>query len=249
MSIDGSGQIYQTLITNDGSKSVLLLYQSVTKFRGQTLLVFQMVTEEHDAYTSQYTLRGFLRLGAPSPDQVVTDDSEALLLATTLAFKDRRLEAYFETCFIQASSSEKISDNICIIRIDIAYLIHAVTKWACFSGVSPATEYFFVRCIGLLTSVQTILELRELCTHIFQMSLTQRKLTQPSESGNYPNGYFCPEFGTRLMTYSKRLMCWTTIMPYLFYGNNKEKFNESCVSTSARSESYFRALKISVLQR
>lgn len=56
ISIDATGSITKPLLTTDGSKSVIFLYQAVTGYNGKVLPLFQMLSEKHDANTLCYVL-------------------------------------------------------------------------------------------------------------------------------------------------------------------------------------------------
>lgn len=62
----------------DGSKSVVLLNKAVADYNGNTLPIFQLLSEKHDTNTLSYWIREWLRSGVHKPKQIVTYDSAAL---------------------------------------------------------------------------------------------------------------------------------------------------------------------------
>lgn len=109
-----------------------------------------MLSEKHEAEFIEYWIRTWLRSGAMKPAKAVSDYSRALLLAMCLAFNNITLKSYIQRCFahIKKSLPVKISTHI---RVDVAHLIHLVSRWKCFKLISHLeVKQFFLRCVALM---------------------------------------------------------------------------------------------------
>ncbi|RVE40187.1 hypothetical protein evm_015163, partial [Chilo suppressalis] len=269
ISVDATGSLIKQIPKPDGSKNIVYLYQAVCGFRKKILPLFQMISEKHDTNTLTYWIREWLRSGGSSPKQVVTDYSLALLNATCLAFNDMSLKSYVENCIIMDTKtlSTRINPPRCLIRIDIAHLIKLVTRWSCFHHESPEKKDFYLRCIGLLTMCTGIDD----CVHIDESLLEifddfdqeveigsngaidriLRKIEVNSQSvmsEGRLNPYYCANFGSKLLKLAKHFVLWTAVMigddfQYVTLAELTDKKRPQLVSTSARSEEYFRELK------
>lgn len=116
-----------------------------------------MVSEKHDTNILTYWLREWLRLGAATPKEVVTDYSFALINAVILAFNNCDLSTYVERCIDVLCNNDGANIPNCILRIDIAHLIKAVCGWKCCRDKYVQIENFFVRYIGILRGHRTLL--------------------------------------------------------------------------------------------
>lgn len=91
----------------------------------------------------------WLRLGGSVPNEFTVDMSFALLNAGARAFANQpSLDLYIETLFkfhISHTSSADVPNTF--IRIDIAHLIHNITRSTALHNVRPKVKEFFVRCV------------------------------------------------------------------------------------------------------
>lgn len=156
INIDATGQVVRRLSPIDGSNNILFLYQVVGEINGETAPSFQMISTKHDTNMIQYFLRETTRSGAPKPRQVTSDYAVALLNAASLAYNEMSLNRYLSSCFKQATSASQSSEKMCLIRLDIAHLIHAVSKWPSLKKCAASIKNFYIRCIGLLSKSVTV---------------------------------------------------------------------------------------------
>lgn len=173
ISIDATGSFTRSIQNCDGSKSPVFLYQAVCTFRGCILPILQMSSARQDANFIQFSLKDWLRKGGRIPDEVVTDRSLALINGIVNAFHNKSLSEYLDICMQQASSTEPIdpTEKLCLVRIDIAHLIHSVCKWPCIVKTNRAAKDFFVRSVGLLARASSISSFVRLYTMILTVAL------------------------------------------------------------------------------
>lgn len=149
--IDATGGVVKKFRDGKNKKtSEIFLYQIVINFNHTTQSVYQMLSEEHDAYIITFWLQRWLRLNAKAPREVVCDGSRALLNAISLAFNQRSLSEYINICYENAKNGTQI-DSITYIRLDTAHFIHAVSRWKCWTSVlHPKIKSFYLYCVALL---------------------------------------------------------------------------------------------------
>lgn len=132
-----------------------------------------MISEKHDTNILTYWFREWLRSGAATPKEVVTDYSFALINAVTLAFNNCDLNTYVERCMNMLYDNDVTSIPNCVLRIDIAHLIKAVCGWKCFKDKHVRIKDFFVRCIGILSQAITIDTFSQICTDTLTVAFSE----------------------------------------------------------------------------
>ncbi|XP_077257738.1 uncharacterized protein LOC143894932 [Temnothorax americanus] len=81
----------------------------------------------------------------------------------SLAFNNQTIKSYVADQFAIVSGTSQISKFSTYIRVDVAHLIHAVSRWKCFEKVNHACiREFFIRCVALMVDAETFEEFREL---------------------------------------------------------------------------------------
>lgn len=148
--IDATGGAAKKFDYNNNRTSAIFLYEIVINFFGTSVSVFQVLSEVHDADYITVWLKKWLREVKLPPHEVVSDGSRALLNAVSLAFNNRSLSDYNESCFNNIKGITTIQPNT-YIRMDTAHFIHAVSLWKCWKSVTHKNvKSFYLYCIALL---------------------------------------------------------------------------------------------------
>lgn len=174
ISIDATGSLVKQITNPAGERRVVYLYQVVCSYRRKILPLFLWISEKHDTNTLTYCIREWLRLGGSCPKQVVTDNSLALLNATSLAFNNNDLKSYVENCVVFGKSSDSFSIQRprTVIRIDIAHLMKLVAGWSCFKHESPHKKDFYLRYVGLLSICTKVDNFIKICTDVLSLAFS-----------------------------------------------------------------------------
>ncbi|XP_071580612.1 uncharacterized protein [Temnothorax nylanderi] len=164
INIDTTGSIVRTIKqSNNTETGHMFLSAIVINFDNTTLIVSQMLSERQTTEFIEYWLRTWIRNGAHKPKEAVSDYSRALLSAMSLAFNNQTIKSYVADQFAIVSGTNQISKFSTYIRVDVAHLIHAVSRWKCFEKVNHACiREFFIRCVALMVDAETFEEFREL---------------------------------------------------------------------------------------
>lgn len=116
--IDATGRVVRNVTRPDGTISGhIFLYAVVIYWNEQQIIVYQMLSESHDALHIGNWLRYWLFLGAPPPKEATSDDGKAIIIAEINAFTQyKTITEYSNACFL----GKKVP---CFIRIDNAHFI------------------------------------------------------------------------------------------------------------------------------
>lgn len=166
INIDTTGSIIRTIKRSDNTETGhMFLSAIVINFDNTTLIINQMISERHTTEFIEYWLRTWIRNCAHKPKEAISDYSRALLSAMSLALNNQTIKSYIVDQFAAVfhDTESQISRPNTYIRVDVAHLIHAVSRWKCFEKVNHAcTREFFIRCIALMVNAETFKEFKEL---------------------------------------------------------------------------------------
>jgi len=115
--------------------------------------VSQMISERRDSTTISFCLDLWIKSGASSPNEAVSDYSKGLLGAMCRSFCSSDLRTYVFKCFLNLHGS--ICDiPPCFIGIDISHMIKLFCRLKILNGIrNKRLKVFYVRkCRLLLTS-------------------------------------------------------------------------------------------------
>lgn len=100
MTIDATGSLCKKIKYSHGKSSHIFLYQCMSVTTHGSMPVFQMLSAEHDTVAITSWLLKILSQGIPTPQMVVCDFSQALLISISIAFAHKRnLREYMQTCY------------------------------------------------------------------------------------------------------------------------------------------------------
>ncbi|KAE8740771.1 hypothetical protein FOCC_FOCC013716 [Frankliniella occidentalis] len=171
MAIDATGSLVRKVETCTGMKSPhIFLYEAVIQAGDQQLPVCQMLSARQDASIIQFWIREFMRQGARSPDEIVVDNSKALINAVVVTFCGcYSLDDYYNRCFsvlTDDSLSETEAFNellpLSYLRLDVAHLFGGAAKWDVWKvEATKRLKTFFLMCLGLLVYETTAVGFRD----------------------------------------------------------------------------------------
>lgn len=172
ISIDASGRFVQTVSSYGIESSNIFLYVIVTNFEGKVIPLAQMLSAKHHSLFIKKWLQQWLESGATPPTEIVTDNSAALQNAVCMAFNKLNYHAYLSYC-LQLLLRHHCELLPCFIRMDIAHLIKAVTRWKCFQDKQPIVKDFFTKCVGYMSNISEIQLFEECLTAVLIISNSQ----------------------------------------------------------------------------
>lgn len=145
-----------------------------------------MLSERHNANAIYYWLAEWTRMGAKIPNEVVMDDSAALISATCRAFgKENSIAVYVNKAFGYLKGDDNKKPN-CLIRIDVAHLTNLIRKWPEITSLRAKTKEFFIRCILFIAKANSIEEVEEILNSIIIVALSE------TEGKSYSTGEETP---------------------------------------------------------
>lgn len=184
ISIDATGGVVQRINRPNDGNSAVFLYTVVSHINDLIIPVAQMVSEKHDANFIGYWLQEWIRKGAKIPKSVIVDRSKALENATAKAFNNVTFSMYNNFCImLLLGEIRNLSFLKCWIRNDIAHILKSLTMWKCFKkNENKRLKYFFMLCLGYLTTVENFDEFSETVKSILKLALTPLDTVETRES-------------------------------------------------------------------
>lgn len=165
IAIDATGSLVRKVkLPNGRSTGHIFLYAIVINFAKKTVPVFQMLSETHVTEFIEYFLKQWLRRGAPKPRETVCDYSRALLSGLCLAFNNETIKSYVDSLFLKLLEGLPMGDKT-RIRVDVAHLVHLVSRWKCFTICKHReVKEFYVRCVARMIETTTLAEFDRIFT-------------------------------------------------------------------------------------
>ncbi len=177
VSFDATGSVVRKLQRPNGKSGHIFLYQGVVAGgESSSVPVVQMLSERHDVNAITHWLTEWIRAGAPTPKEVVSDFSLALLGALVKAFTSHPdLKTYINECCGVLLGRQSAKVPPCFVRVDVAHCIKMICRWDCLKKKTHRIKDFFVRSIAQLLMSQSMDDARELlrCITIVALSETE----------------------------------------------------------------------------
>lgn len=156
VSIDATGSVIKKISRPGGDNHHILLTVVLSNINNTIVPLAQVISERNDTNFLKFWLTDWLKSGAKIPRKITLDRGRALLNAVSLAFNQVSYTDYNDYCLIlinNKGSRDKLKTQI---KIDIAHLIHCVTRWKCFEKSSSAAKSLFTRCIGYMSTLDRL---------------------------------------------------------------------------------------------
>ena len=131
ISIDATGGVVQPPSRLGNKQKPIFLYQAVVTSSAGQFPVVQMLSSRHTAFYITNWLKLWVLSGARIPQEVVCDESRALLSACAQAFTNTpTLQLYITACYELLTSTESPQRPATYLRMNYAHLMNAVRKWS-----------------------------------------------------------------------------------------------------------------------
>ena len=152
LSLNSTGSV-TFKIKRDGDSSHVFLSVLLTYIGEMIVPLTQCMSERNDTAFINFWLQSWLQSGADFPTEIVTDMGKALQNGACLAFNSLKFSDHNDEC-LQILLDKEIHGKLNTqLRTDIAHLIHAMTRWPCFSTCSKLPRLLFRKCVGYMTTI------------------------------------------------------------------------------------------------
>ncbi len=175
VSFDATGSVVRKLQRPNGMSGHVFLYQGILAGdECSSVPVVQMLSERHDVNAITHWLTEWIRAGAPTPKEVVSDFSLALLGALVKAFTPHPdLKTYINVCCGVLLGKQSAKVPPCFVRVDVAHCIKMICQWDCLKKKTHRIKDFFVRSMAQLLKSQSMDDAKELLHSITIVALSE----------------------------------------------------------------------------
>ena len=159
VSIDATGGLVTKININNNKSSHVFFYSVVINVNGKIIPLAQMISAIQNTNVVKYWLRFWSKQALFLPNEVITDDSMALLNAVSLAFNNAHYMQYLDDCLNFLLGNLKDLSYKCYVRLDRAHLVKSVTQWKVLKpkrGQIRNVKDFFVRSIAFCINIETL---------------------------------------------------------------------------------------------
>lgn len=146
-----------------------MLYSIVMQGTTSNKPVYHMVTQTHTSSQIIRMLKSFMSLQHrdKSPDEVVIDESAALMLACVQAFTSfNSVNEYLNHCY-ECLEKEEMSKQT-LIRIDRSHVIKSIMRNTKLKKLGGAKTVFYRRAIGYILQLESFDEALEFMEELFR---------------------------------------------------------------------------------
>lgn len=199
ISMDATGG----LVSNDGMlpytesgkkislPHIFLYLICVKNENGKSIPVAQMLSAQQDTKKINYFLERFSE-EFQCPDEVVVDDSAALLKSCANVFgRCINIDEYLGKCFNVLDIGDIQRLPKCFIRLDVAHFVKNLHKSKVFSDVGYQVKHFYLSIIGGILQTSSFDAIREIIRHMLIIA------NYPLE-GTLCDGYVLPTAESRI---------------------------------------------------
>lgn len=151
----------------DAYKSIFL-YEIYFKSDEVNFPIFHFLSQRHTSDFIQYMLASFKHycFGKKNPDEIVMDNSSALLLASVQCFTScKTMHGYLDCCF--GALFENKPPPECFIRTDRAHNVKLIKTMKCFEGYGKKKRKLIQRVLGTLILTNDIKKAEEIIVELF----------------------------------------------------------------------------------
>lgn len=172
ITIDATGSFFHPIKLPDGSTLTKRLFLYVCMLTSKTIksqAIFQMIADTHTADSISSWLKRWYKEIHTAPNEVVTDDSSALIAANVDAFTTSiTVKNYLRQSFLVL---RKLSVNLpeVFLRLDTSHFIKNVYNLPCFQNVDTPIKMFFIRCILLIKRSESFDEVKMIVSNMVKI--------------------------------------------------------------------------------
>ncbi len=225
VSFDATGSVVRKLQRPNGMSGHVSLYQGVLAGdECSSVPVVQMLSERHDVNAITHWLTEWIRAGAPTTKEVVSDFSLALLGALVKAFTPHPdLKTYINVCCGVLLGKQSAKVPPCFVRVDVAHCIKMISQWDCLKKKTHHIKDFFVRSMAQLLKSQSMDDAKELLRSITIVALSEGNDSSQTE-GNHSSGV--PLISERCKKYLKARIAEESVVIPDVEGEDLEKADQ-----------------------
>lgn len=176
LSIDATGSIFckklrpvvneYTKLAEKMSGPIFLYVAMTDTVIHSSVPVAQMISQTHSLDSVALWLQTWLGNKKP-PNEVVTDDSAALIGAVVRIFNGTvSTNKYLEDCFALLENTISGKTPNCYIRLDTSHFIRTLYKQEIFSHVDYRVKLFYIKCFKLIKERTNYAEVKQLIENI-----------------------------------------------------------------------------------
>lgn len=175
LSIDATGSIFQKIspqpVPGESCKKTkhLFLYAVVAYTSSSSVPLSYMASQSHTIDAIAAWLTSWLE-NRKTPNEIVSDDSSALLGAIARTFLNSDTNKYLSQCFSLLEGKTN-TVTACFIRLDKSHFIKNLYKQACFENVTDKCKYFYINIIKELLQLDDYQKLKCIIKDIITVSL------------------------------------------------------------------------------
>lgn len=176
LSIDATGSLFKPIKppeANDFLKHKnpkhVFLYAIVAYTLGASVPICYMCSDSHTTETIATWLSTWLNRRV-LPNEIICDDSSALIAAITKTFLKTDLNNYLRQCFAIVEE-KKCKIPACYIRLDKSHFLKKLYTQSCFDKTSETCKYFYINCIKLILQSRSYDEVKLIIKDVITLSL------------------------------------------------------------------------------
>lgn len=136
---------------------------------GPSVPVGQMLSAQQDTITINYFLsRWLLEFG--QPDELVCDDSAALIKATVLSFTQfKNVGDYIDRCFmVLCNKTDDLPE--CYIRLDIPHFISSLSRNKVFSKIDSRLKHYYMSVMGVIIQCEEYQAIKNIIKNVLVLA-------------------------------------------------------------------------------
>lgn len=181
LSIDATGSLFQPIeppASNDflkhrTSKHIFLYAIVAYTSLNSSVPICYMASESHTMETIATWLTTWLS-GKDLPNEIICDDSSALLGAITKVFLKTEFSDYINQCF-DVLQGKSIQIPRCYVRMDKSHFIKKLYKQSCFDKTTEKSKFFYISCLKHLQQLSSYEEVKAMLKDLVTLSLHEFK--------------------------------------------------------------------------
>lgn len=176
LSIDATGSLIkkQKRTSLELLTANIFLYEGIISTNYGNIPVTQMISEKHDTLTIFNWLASWMAARLRPPNEVICDNSRALLAAISRAFfKGGNINSYINHVFdLLTERKKEIPETY--IRLDVAHMINIFCRIKCLSGITNKNlKEFYVRGFRLLLTSEDLDSFKKILENLMTIMLSE----------------------------------------------------------------------------
>jgi hypothetical protein len=176
LSIDATGSLFKPIKPPEANDFLkykkykhVFLYAIVAYTSGPSVPICYMCSDSHTTETIATWLNTWLNRRV-IPNEIICDDSSALIAAIIKTFLKTHWTDYLRQCF-SIVEEKKGKVPACYIRLDKSHFLKKLYTQSCFNNTSEKCKYFYINCIKLIQQSRSYDTVKLIIKDIISISL------------------------------------------------------------------------------